>query len=191
MAKKSAAADVKNRPYEAMFLFGANFASDVEKAVGLARGIIERHGGEVLVAKKWDERKLAYEISGNKRGVYVITYFNAPTTAVTAIERDVNLSEDIVRVLVTDAAHLNKDEMDKVEPQPIIREERPSWERGGGFERGGDRGFDRGGDRYERDRGGDRGADRGGDRDSRPPRRDAAGPREEKPAAEPLPSSRE
>src|SRR5262245_8624364 len=166
MAKKATAPDVKTRQYEAMFLFGANFASEVDKAVNQARGIIERHGGEILVAKKWDERKLAYEIKGNKRGLYVITYFLAPTNAVTGIERDVNLSEDIVRVLVTDASHLNKDEMDKVEPQPIIREERPSWERASGFERGADRPFD----------------------ERRSSRRE---PREERSAAEPLPSSRE
>ena len=48
---------------------------------------------------------------------------------VSAIERDVNLSEDVLRVMVTQAEHLNQDEMNAVEPQPIIKEERPSWER--------------------------------------------------------------
>ena len=79
MAKKAAASAAataaavaqqatKLNQYEAMFLFGAGFAADVDKAIGLARGIIEKHAGQVLVAKKWDERKLAYEITGNKRG---------------------------------------------------------------------------------------------------------------------------
>ena len=181
---------IKTKQYEAMFLFGAAFASDVEKAVGLARGIIERHGGELIVAKKWDERKLAYEIGGQKRGLYVITYFNGPGSAVGAIERDVNLSEDVLRVMLTDASHLNKDEMAAVEPQPIQpREERAPWDRperddrrGGGGSRGGDRGprGDRAGGGDRGDRGGDRGADRGGDRGG-----------DEKPAAEPIPSSRE
>src|SRR5690349_2315997 len=141
-------AKANDKQYEAMFLFGAAAASDAEKAIQTARGIIERHNGAVLVAKRWDERKLAYEIRGQKRGLYVITYFTAPGDAVSAIERDVNLSEDVLRVMVTDAAHLNKDEMEKVEPQPIIKEERPSWERGGfgGFDDGGGR------DRGPRDR---------------------------------------
>src|SRR4051794_6042329 len=153
-----------DKQYEAMFLFGAAAASDAEKAIQTARGIIERHNGTVLVAKRWDERKLAYEIRGQKRGPYVITYFTAPGDAVGPIERDVNLSEDVLRVMVTDAGHLNKDEMEKVEPQPIIKEERPSWERGGDrFDRGGDRG-DRGDRRDRDDRGGDRGGDRGPDR---------------------------
>ncbi|MBC8105933.1 MAG: 30S ribosomal protein S6 [Anaerolineae bacterium] len=179
MAKKASAkaaaaptAGAKTRQYEAMFLFGAAFAPEVDKAVGIARGIIERHAGEVLVAKKWDERKLLYEITGNKRGLYVITYFNAPSNAIAGIERDVNLSEEVVRVLVTDADHLNKEEMEKVEPQPIVREERPSWERNDRFEGGGGGrgGYGGGGDRG--DRGGDRGGDRSDSRDSRPPRRD-------------------
>src|SRR5436305_11673057 len=126
---KEAKAPKAGNQYDAMFLFGSAAAPEVDKAVATARGIIERHGGEVLVAKKWDERKLLYEIKGNKRGMYIITYFSAPSNAIAGIERDVNLSEDVVRVLVTDAAHLNKEEMEKVEPQPIIREERPSWER--------------------------------------------------------------
>src|SRR5690349_5161434 len=140
------------------------------------RGISEHHGGEILVLKRWDERKLAYEIKRQKRGLYIVAYFRGPGAIVVASQRDVNLSEDILRVLVTDASHLTKEEMDKVEPQPIIKEERPSWETGGGFGGGrfGDRDRDRGGDRGDRgDRGGDRG-DEGGPRGPRAPREERA-----------------
>jgi len=113
MAKKKAAtaattttAAPNMNQYEAMFLFGSAAAAEVDKSIATARGIIERHGGQVLVAKKWDERKLLYEIKGNKRGLYIITYFSAPGTAVAGIERDVNLSEEVVRVLVTDPTHV-------------------------------------------------------------------------------------
>jgi hypothetical protein len=67
--------------------------------------------------------------------------------------------------------------MEKVEPQPIIREERPSWERNARFDRGGGGGgYDRAGDR------GDRGGDRGADRGDREPREASRTPR---PTAEP------
>jgi hypothetical protein len=56
--------------------------------------------------------------------------------------------------MVTRAEHMNQKEMDAVEPQPIIREERPSWERD-----------DRGGGGFRRD-------DRGPRRDDRPARRE-------------------
>lgn len=143
---------VRTRQYEGMFLFGSNAASDLAGAIATVRGMIEKHGGEILVIKKWDERKLNFEIGKNKRGVYIIAYFNAPTSAITPIDREVRLSEEVLRALITDAEHLNKTEMEAVEPQPIIKAEpAPSWDRGfgGGGDRGGDRG-DRGGDRAPR-----------------------------------------
>jgi ribosomal protein S6 len=127
MAKKV----VEGNQYEGMFLLGASFATDVDGAIKLVRGIVERHEGKVLVIKKWDERKLAYELEGQKRGLYIICFFTAPSASVAPIERDVNLSEQILRVLITHADHLNTDEMTAVEPQPIQpREERPNpWDR--------------------------------------------------------------
>src|SRR5688572_33406581 len=96
----------ENNQYEAMFLIGPAGAAEPENAINMCRGIIERHGGQILVIKKWDERKLAYELNGQKRGTYVIAFFTAPGAAVTAIERDVNLSEESLRVLVLKAEHL-------------------------------------------------------------------------------------
>ena len=118
------------KTYEAMFLLPPAAATEQEKSLQLVRGIVERHSGKILVIKKWDERKLAYEMNGQKRGLYIIVYFTAPGPAVTAIERDVNLSEEVIRVLVTHAEHLSQDEMNAVEPQPIQpREERAPWDR--------------------------------------------------------------
>lgn len=102
--------------YEGMFLFPAGQV-DPEAAINQVRGIVERHHGKVLVIKKWDERKLAYEIKKHKRGLYILCYFTAPGPAVSAITRDVQLSDEILRVLITDASHLNEEEMAAVEPQ--------------------------------------------------------------------------
>jgi len=117
--------------YEAMFLLPP---TEVEEALKLCRGVIEKHQGQVLVIKKWDERKLMYELRGQKRGLYVIAFFTAGGSAVAPICRDVELSDLFLRVLVTRADHLNKDEMEKVEPQPIQpREERPAFDRSMGM----------------------------------------------------------
>src|ERR1700733_15448322 len=74
------------KTYEAMFLLPPAAATEQEKSLQLVRGIVERHSGKILVIKKWDERKLAYEMNGQKRGLYIIVYFTAPGPAVTAIE---------------------------------------------------------------------------------------------------------
>ena len=147
--------------YEAMFLLPPGAAMEQDgTGLRLCRSIIERHAGEVILIKKWDERKLSYEVNGQKRGTYVIAYFRGPGAIVAAVERDVKLNDEILRVMVTQADHLNETEMNAVEPQPIVREERPSWERG--FD-------DRGPRRDDR-----------GPREDRPPREDR-GPRDERP----------
>lgn len=137
----------KLNQYEAMFLLGPIAMAEPESALNICRGMIERHEGQIIIIKKWDERKLMYEVGGQKRGTYIIAYFRAPGTAIGAIERDVKLSEEVLRVMVTKADHLNEQEMAAVEPQPVQqREERPEGDRGG-FRS--DRGFDRG-DRGDR-----------------------------------------
>jgi small subunit ribosomal protein S6 len=116
--------------YEAMFLLGPIGAAEPEKSLGICRGVIERHGGQIIIIKKWDERRLMYEVEGQKRGTYIIAFFRASGTAVAGIERDVKLSEDILRAMVLRADHLNEQEMAAVEPQPIVREEKPAFDRG-------------------------------------------------------------
>ena len=146
--------------YEAMFLLPGQASSDVDAAQKLVRGILERHQGKILVLKKWDERKLAYEVNRQKRGLFILAYFKAPGSAVAGIYRDVDLSDDILRVLITRADHLNEAEMAAVEPQPIIpREERNTWDRPPEH---------------------DRPRDSRPPRDDRPPREDRA-PREDRP----------
>jgi len=134
--------------YEGMFLLPGG--GEAEAGIKRVRDIIEKHGGNILVIKKWDDRKLTYEIKKQKRGLYILAYFTAPGQAIAPITREVNLGEDLLRVLITDASHLSQTEMERAEPQPIIapppREDRGF---GGGF--GGGYGGDRG------DRGGDRG----------------------------------
>ena len=117
-----AEASKKTGTYEAMFLFPAGASAEVEHSIAAARGIIERHGGQVIVIKKWDERRLAYELKKQKRGLYVIAYYRGPGSSVSAIEHDVNLSEDVLRVMIVKAEHLSEAEMAAVEPQPVEKE---------------------------------------------------------------------
>jgi small subunit ribosomal protein S6 len=128
-AKKETPAKAESQ-YEAMFLIGPSATAEPEGAITLCRGMIERHQGKVLLIKKWDERKLAYEVGAQKRGTYIIAFFTAAGEAVGPIERDVKLNEQILRVMITKADHLNQEEMAAVEPQKIEpREERNPWDR--------------------------------------------------------------
>ncbi|MSR28884.1 MAG: 30S ribosomal protein S6 [Phycisphaerales bacterium] len=105
------------RQYEGMFLFPQSVTADLTGATDHVRECITRHGGEIVSLVKWDERRLAFDIKGNKRGVYLLAYFTAPTTAVGAIERDCILSERLLRTLIVKADHLSKEQMLDAEGQ--------------------------------------------------------------------------
>jgi small subunit ribosomal protein S6 len=97
--------------YEGMFLVSQAAASDFKGVVDHIRSIIEKQGGTIVAMRKWDERRLAYEIDKQKRGLYILTYFSAPNVALAQIERNCNLSEQIMRVLLLRCDHLSIDEM--------------------------------------------------------------------------------
>ena len=100
-----------------MFLVDtADAAADWEGTVGLITGIIEKRGGEVVSSKKWDERRLAYEINKLNRGTFILVYFNANPLRIAAIERDVTLSENIIRVMILRADFMTEDDLNKETP---------------------------------------------------------------------------
>lgn len=97
--------------YEGMFLLSQAVAADFGGAIDHIRELIAKAHGEILAMKKWDERRLAYEIKGQKRGVYILVYFKAPGGEMARLERDCNLSEKILRSIVLRADHLTPEEI--------------------------------------------------------------------------------
>jgi len=86
--------------YEGMFLFDAAVTRDWAEVEAEIKRLFDRIGAEQLACVKFDERKLAYEINKRKRGIYALTYFEAPPDRIVDLERDVQLSETVLRVLV-------------------------------------------------------------------------------------------
>ena len=92
---------MSTRDYEAMFILDHTAASaDFEATSGIVDQILEKHGAKIEQKEKWDERKLAYEIKGQRRGTYYLVYFNAAPTAIDAVNEDVQLNESILRHMV-------------------------------------------------------------------------------------------
>jgi ribosomal protein S6 len=84
--------------YEAMFLLGQAQAADFTAAVAHVRQLIEKHGATILALRKWDERRLTYEIKKQKRGLYLLAFFTAPAERMAEIERACNLSDGILTI---------------------------------------------------------------------------------------------
>ncbi|MFO0829995.1 MAG: 30S ribosomal protein S6 [Phycisphaerales bacterium] len=98
--------DIRTHIYEGLFLFPQSASADVQAAVDHINEILGRAHAEVIALRKWDERRLAYDIHGNKRGVYFLAYFKARTDSLAGIERDCRLSEKLLRTLITKADHV-------------------------------------------------------------------------------------
>jgi small subunit ribosomal protein S6 len=101
-----------------MFLFDPASTPDWEACRAELDRLMGRIGAKVIVANKWDERRLAYEIRGRKRGIYGLTYFEADPGKLSELERDTNLSEAVLRFLILQAEHLTEEEMKEVASRP-------------------------------------------------------------------------
>jgi len=105
---------VAKKLYEAMFLVDSSkAASDWDGVETGIKNILKRVEAEIVSMKKWDERRLAYEIKGHSRGTYILCYFKADGEKVPAIERAVQLSEQIIRVLILCAEGRRKEYIEK------------------------------------------------------------------------------
>jgi small subunit ribosomal protein S6 len=109
--------------YEGMFLFPQAQAGDLQAAVDLLQEILSRAQAQIISFRKWDERRLAYEIKGNKRGVYFLAYFRAPGTALAGIERACNLSELLLRSMIIRADHLTQEQMEAADGSAELADE--------------------------------------------------------------------
>lgn len=118
--------------YEAMFLLSQAVAADLAGALAHINEIFQRAHAEVIAMRKWDERKLAYEIDGQKRGMYILAYFKVAGPDVAHIERDCNLSEKVLRTMITRVDHMDEEQMRSadarkdLEIEAKLRAERPA-----------------------------------------------------------------
>ena len=86
--------------YEGMFILDAHrHGRDPEASAGRIPAMIEKAGGEMLVSRLWEERRLAYPIRGQRKGTYWLTYFRIDGGRLEGIRRACQLDDNILRVL--------------------------------------------------------------------------------------------
>lgn len=115
---------VTKRLYEGLFLVDSGqAASDWEGTTGAITRILARSDVDIVSLRKWDERKLAYEVQGKPRGTYILVYFNSDPLNISAIERDAQLSEQIMRVMILRAENFNREDVEKDTPAMIAEKQ--------------------------------------------------------------------
>jgi small subunit ribosomal protein S6 len=86
--------------YEGMFILDSNrYGRDPETVSGQIPAMIEKLGGEMLVSRLWEERRLAYPIKGQRKGTYWLAYFRLESTRLNEVKRLCQITDDILRVL--------------------------------------------------------------------------------------------
>jgi len=157
--------------YEHVFLARQDISNQqVDQLVEQYRGVLEANGGKVGKVENWGLKTLTYRIKKNRKAYYTLINIDAPAKALNEMERQMGLSEDVLRFLTI------KVEAHEEGPSAMMQKREERSERGGFGDRDrGDRGPRSFGDRDRGDRGPRSFGDRdGGDRGPRRPRDDAA-----------------
>ncbi len=111
--------------YEGMFLVdSAKAASDWDGVNAAIKRILNRAKAEIVSIRKWDDRRLAYDIKGTSRGTYLLCYFRADGRQIQSIEKAVQLSEKIIRVLILNTDQMTKEDIEKDTPATKAEKEK-------------------------------------------------------------------
>ena len=108
-----------SKTYEGMFLVQSG--SDFHAASQPVNTVLERSDAEILSIHPWEERRLAYEIKGFKRGLYILTYFKMDPANLSELHRDSELNEGILRMMILRRDKLSDEEVNAQTPAEAIQ----------------------------------------------------------------------
>ena len=87
--------------YEGMFILDSGrFARDPEGISAQLNKLVGEAGGEILVSRLWEERRLAYPIKGQRKGVYWLMYFRLDSLKLVELNRQFELFDANIRNLL-------------------------------------------------------------------------------------------
>lgn len=88
-------------PYELMVILDPGIDErTVAPSIDKFLTVISEAGGEIEKVDIWGKRRLAYEINKHTEGVYVVANFTAPYSATQELDRQLGLSEAVLRTKV-------------------------------------------------------------------------------------------
>jgi small subunit ribosomal protein S6 len=90
------------RRYELMLVLRPDTADDrVQQILDRTTRGIAAGDGQIIKVSPWGRRRLAYPIGGHREGSYFIVVFEAPSQSIDELERGLNITEEVMRHLVT------------------------------------------------------------------------------------------
>jgi small subunit ribosomal protein S6 len=86
------------RQYELVYITPAETTEDVLADLhAQVAAVVERFGGTIDRTETWGRRRLAYEIGGQREGVYVLEVINGPGTLIAELDRRLRVLDTVVR----------------------------------------------------------------------------------------------
>jgi small subunit ribosomal protein S6 len=89
---------LETQNYEMMFIVNPGLDEEaLENVLARARRYFETARAQVFGLKSWGMRRLAYIIDGQREGRYYVVKFSAPTETVNELDRNIRMTEGILR----------------------------------------------------------------------------------------------
>ena len=90
------------RRYELMLVLRPDAPDERASAViDRTTRYVVAEGGQIVKVAPWGRRRLAYPIDRYREGSYHIVVFEAPAESIAELERSLQITEDVLRYLVT------------------------------------------------------------------------------------------
>jgi small subunit ribosomal protein S6 len=90
----------KIREYETNILLRPDFGEEnSEKFRTRIRDLVAKNGGKVIKFSTWNRKKLSYSIQDHRFGVYIHVHFIGPSALVAELERNLRITDDVLRYL--------------------------------------------------------------------------------------------
>ena len=74
-------------------------AQQVEAMTEQFKSVIEANGGKIGKIEYWGVKSLAYRIKKNRKAHFTLMNIDAPAAAITEMERQMGINEDILRLM--------------------------------------------------------------------------------------------
>lgn len=87
--------------YEVMYIIDPSLEDQARnEIISHFSGLVELNGGKVDRVDEWGKRRMAYAINDKSEGYYVLMYVTAPSTLPRELERNLQISDSVLRYLV-------------------------------------------------------------------------------------------
>lgn len=86
--------------YETMYILRPDLGDEaVDQTIEKYQALLQEQGAEILETQHRGKRRLAYEIQKFREGIYIQVNYRGGGNSVSALERSMRMSEDVIRYL--------------------------------------------------------------------------------------------